>query len=114
MCKADIFKEILSAVVRETEVSAMDILSSQNIATEIVDARYLLVRLLGDMGIYPSQIASLTGFSHRTVNRILTLFDNRIAQSRMMLIIFDRIQTSISHPTDRGKTSLLHHPSDIR
>lgn len=52
MCKSEIFAEILEIVSQETEISVERILSSDK-DTETVDARYLLVHILSEMGFYP-------------------------------------------------------------
>lgn len=56
MCKSEIFAETINLVAQETEIPASRILSSDK-DTETVDARYLLVQLLVERGMYPSQIA---------------------------------------------------------
>lgn len=110
MYKMQIFHSILEIVSLETEISDTDILTSSVTFTEIVDARYLLVRFLSEEGIYPTQIATLTGFSKRTVNRILTLFDARKEQSRMMQINMGKIKSRIGQISDTWTTYILHRP----
>lgn len=56
MCKSEIFAETINLVAQETEIPASRILSSDK-DTETVDARYLLVQLLVERGMYPSQKA---------------------------------------------------------
>ena len=56
MCKSEIFAKIINIVSKETEVPVDQILSSDK-NMETVDARYLLVSLLSESGMYPSQIA---------------------------------------------------------
>lgn len=51
MCKSEIFAETINLVSQETEIPVNRILSSDK-DTETVDARYLLVRLLVERGIY--------------------------------------------------------------
>ncbi len=63
MCKSEIFAETINLVAQETEIPASRILSSDK-DTETVDARYLLVQLLVERGMYPSQIAPKI---HKTV-----------------------------------------------
>lgn len=54
MFKSEIFIKLLDAVVQETEIPSKDILSD-NRNMEVVDARYILVFLLYENGIYPSE-----------------------------------------------------------
>ena len=54
MCKSEIFAETINLVSQETEIPAERILSPDKDA-ETVGARYLLVSLLADRGMYPSQ-----------------------------------------------------------
>lgn len=51
MCKSEIFAKIINIVSKETEVSVDQILSSDK-KMETVDARYLLVSLLFESGMY--------------------------------------------------------------
>lgn len=55
MCKSEIFAETINLVAQGTEIPASRILSSDK-DTETVDARYLLVQLLVERGMYPSLI----------------------------------------------------------
>lgn len=77
MKKREIFAEILRIVEEETEVSAENILSGLR-QTEIVDARYLLIKTLRDYGFYPREIARMMGITARAIHYILTNFDTRM------------------------------------
>lgn len=72
MCKSEILAETLNPVSQETEIPVNRILSSDK-DTETVDARYLLVSLLADRGMYPSQIAVHIHKTKRAVNYMKTM-----------------------------------------
>lgn len=76
MCKSEIFVETINLVSQETEIPAERILSPDKDA-ETVDARYLLVSLLADRGMYPSQIAVHIHKTKRAVNYMISNFRNR-------------------------------------
>lgn len=83
MNKSDIFARILSAVSTATDVPSELILSA-NRYEETVDARYLLVHLLSRHGLYPSQIAALTGHTRRCINKLLANFPGRLDSRHLM------------------------------
>lgn len=56
MCKSEIFFKLLGLTERETEVPRERILGDFR-DMESTDARYVLVRLLSEAGLYPDQIA---------------------------------------------------------
>ena len=62
---------VIEAVSRISEIPAEKIFSKQR-SQEYLDARWLAVQLLYDMGYYSGRIANLTGMTHRNVNLILT------------------------------------------
>ena len=83
MCRTEIFAGILEAVSRETEIPASLILSPDR-KTETVDARYIVVELCFRCGMYPSSIAEKVGLTVRAVNRILSVFKDRMSGNRIM------------------------------
>lgn len=85
MNKSEIFAKILSAVSTATDVPPGTILSS-NICEDTVDARYILVHLLGRHGFYPSQTASMMGCTRRCVNKLLSNFSTRVEGRHLMRI----------------------------
>ena len=91
MCKSEIFAEILRIVSKETEISTDDIFSNSK-ETEVVDARYLLVRLLYENGFYPSQISSHIRKTKRSVNYILYNFSDRLRGGKMLRIQYENIK----------------------
>lgn len=91
MCKSQIFAEIINLVAQEMEVPSEKILSDDK-TMETVDARYLIVRLLLEEGLYPAQIASKIRKTNRYVNYIKTNMDARFQQGKMLRILFERIR----------------------
>lgn len=94
MCKSEIFAELLRIVSRETEISTNDILSNSK-ETEVVDARYLLVRLLFENGFYPSQIASSIHKSNRSIHYILSHFSDRLQVGKLFRIQYENIRKTL-------------------
>ena len=70
MCKSEIFFNLLVLTERETEVPRERILGDFR-DMESTDARYVLVRLLSEAGLYPDQIAGMTNRTARGVRRLL-------------------------------------------
>ena len=83
MHKQNIFANTITAVSTATDLPVEVILSKCR-SEEAVDARYILFHLLSVNGLYPSQIASLTGHTRRCVNKILSQFSSRKESRRIM------------------------------
>lgn len=66
MCKSEIFFNLLVLTERETEVPRERILGDFR-DMESTDARYVLVRLLSEAGLYPDQIAGMTNRTARNI-----------------------------------------------
>ena len=96
MCKSEIFAKIINIVSKETEVSVDQILSSDK-KMETVDARYLLVSLLFESGMYPSQIAVHIHKTKRAVNYMISNFHERIENGKMMRIYWDNIKNLLGN-----------------
>lgn len=99
MVKTEIFEEILSAVSRETEI-APERIASNDTTEEAVDARYILVYMLHKKGFYASTIAPFIRHRKRSVNRILSDFENRLSVSPIMRICLNRLETNDYHIED--------------
>jgi hypothetical protein len=84
MSKTEIYENILSAVVSETEVTKAQILSHSK-QSDVVEARSLLFHYLYRAGFYPSQIARMTKQSRQCVNCLLLSFQARCDFSGNML-----------------------------
>ena len=91
MCKSEIFAEILQAVSQKTEISSEQILSPKK-DEETVDARYLLVYFLSHNGFCSSRIAAFIHKDVRTVNLILTCFEERKEHRKYFGILLENIR----------------------
>lgn len=91
MYKLEILKNTLSAIVEETEIKR-DLILSGNKQEEVVDARYLLVEIMSEQGLYPTQISHLTGIGVRSVNNFLQGFSTRCNSRKIMRIDYDRVR----------------------
>ncbi len=94
MLKLQIFAKFLAAVAEETGVEA-SIIASGDRSAEAVDARYLLVYFLARRGFYASMIAPLIGHRKRSVNHILSGFEERMRNSPLMRMSFDRLHVKL-------------------
>ena len=99
MLKLQIFAKILAAVADETGVEA-SVIASGDRSAEAVDARYLLVYFLSRRGFYASTTAPLIGIRKRSVNRILSDFEDRMSRSPMMQLSFARLHTLLGGAAD--------------
>lgn len=90
MCKSEIFFNLLGLTERETEVPKERILGDFR-DMESTDARYVLVRLLSEAGLYPDQIAGMTNRTARGIRRLLA----RNITSPMIGIYLEQIRKHI-------------------
>lgn len=97
--KAQILQEVLSAVVEETEIPREQILSGVK-SEEVVDARSLLIKLLYERGLYPTQISQMTGICSRSVDRFLQDFRERIESRKMLRVNYDRVRNTLGMSQD--------------
>lgn len=97
--KAQIFQEVLSAVVDETEITREQMLSGIK-TEEVVDARSLLIKVMNERGLYPTQISQMTGICSRSVDRFLQDFDERIQTRKMLRINYDRVRNILGMTQD--------------
>lgn len=81
---------MLDEVSEETGIP-QNVIASDYRGVEAVDARYLLVYFLHRRGFYASMIAPLIGHRKRSVNHIVSNFDNRMRNSPMMRLYFERL-----------------------
>ena len=91
MKKDEIFKAIVSATVNETGVT-FDIVKTKSKVSEVVDARYILVKLLFSAGFYPFEISSMVNITRRSVNHILTNFESRKQYGKMLRNNYEQIR----------------------
>lgn len=88
MKKSELLQAIIVAVSAETEVTSKAILSKSR-KEEVVDARHIVVRMLADHELYPSQIAELLGVTTRGITLILNEFNMRIKTRRLVGINYE-------------------------
>lgn len=79
MGKQDYFEKVLNIVAALSELPAEQILCGKK-TDEVVDARWIIVRLLSEYGYHTSKIAMLMQMSQRNVTHILTVFQDRLDQ----------------------------------
>jgi hypothetical protein len=84
MSKTEIYENILSAVVSETEVTKEQILSHTK-QSDVVEARCLLFHYLYRAGFSTSQIARMTKQSRQCVNCLLLSFQAKCDYSGNMM-----------------------------
>lgn len=94
MYKEQIFREVLSAVVEASEVPEGKILSRCK-EEEVVDARALLIKLMSEKGLYPTQISRLTGLNIRCVTQFLLDFGERVESRKLLRIDYDRLRSHL-------------------
>lgn len=79
MYKKDYFDRVLAVVAEMSELSSEDILYGRK-TDEVVDARWIIVKILNEQGYHTAKIALLMGMTTRNVTHILTIFQNRLDQ----------------------------------
>ena len=79
MYKQDFFAKVLNIVASLTDLTAEQILNGRK-TDEVVDARWVIVRLLSEQGYHTSKIAMLMHMTQRNVTYILTVFQDRLDQ----------------------------------
>lgn len=85
--KVKYYEAVMSILTDLTDLTEDDIINGRR-TMEVVDARWLAVRLMKDIGMYPYQIAELMAMSVRTVQYILIRFDDRMRFGDAMLKIY--------------------------
>lgn len=85
--KAKYYEAVMSVVTDLTALTEDDILNGRR-TMEVVDARWLCVRLMKDIGLYPYQIAEMMVMSVRAVQYIINNFDDRMKFGDAMLKIY--------------------------
>lgn len=77
MYKKDYFEKLVSVVAQLSELSADNILYGRK-TDEVVDARWIIVKILHEQGYHTSKIAMLLSMTQRNVTHILTVFQDRL------------------------------------
>lgn len=96
MYKSEIFAKILQTVSQETEIPPEQILSPKK-DEETVDARYLLVYFLYRNGFCSSRIALCIHKDVRTINIILTHFEERKSNRKYFGILLENIKKQLGN-----------------
>lgn len=97
-----VLTRILEVVSQETDILVADIMSRCSV-TEVVDARWICVKLLREYGYYSARIGELMCVSPRYVQYILTDFEDRTLFNNLMRTNYERAKKrlgSISETTN--------------
>lgn len=96
MCKSELLQQSLDVVSDVTGVSGDMILSScKNM--EVVDARFLLIRMLTKIGFYPRQIAEFLHKTPASVRYSIDGYGPRESVNHMMEIYWQNISKRIEN-----------------
>lgn len=95
MCKTNIITRIIDCVTKETEVSESLIRSGKKSA-DIVDARSIAIKIMSEQGLYPSQISSYMHVSSTSVRNLLTNYQERCKQNRILAIYAQNIRNMLA------------------
>lgn len=77
--KQDYFDRLVAIVAELSELSVEAILKGRK-TDEVVDARWIIVRILKEQGYHTAKIALLMGMTQRNVTNIVNLFQDRLDQ----------------------------------
>ena len=94
MYKMQIFLDVLKAVSEETELDS-DLILSPCKQEEVVDARSLLIEVMSEKGLYPTQISKLTGISTRRVTAFLLRFNERVNSRKILRINYENVRKKV-------------------
>ena len=98
----DIFLRIAEAVATAADMDVRTILSESR-REEVVQARCILVYFIDEYGFFPSQIADLTGIGRRSVNNLISMFnEHRSDPTPMQRIICAKIRKHLEDITAAG------------
>jgi hypothetical protein len=75
--KQDYFDRLVSIVAELCELSVEAIMKGRK-TDEVVDARWIIVRILKEQGYHTAKIALLMGMTQRNVTHIVTVFQDRL------------------------------------
>lgn len=79
MCKMDYFDRLVAVVAELTDLPIEAIMKGRK-TDEVVDARWIIVRILKEQGYHTAKIAMLMGMTQRNVIHIVTAFQDRLDQ----------------------------------
>lgn len=95
MPRTDIYRAIIDAIEKETEITEDRILSKAK-TTEVVDARAILVNMMLENGFYPSQIARYIHKTPSSVNNLIRDYSNRVKNNKIIQIYLTNIRKNIA------------------
>lgn len=101
----DALAKVLNVVATEYEVKIEKILEKCSEA-EVVDARWICVKLMRNLGFYPSRIGELLRITPRYVQYILTDFDDRLATSAEMRINYEMARKQLRNESERSQSMI--------
>jgi hypothetical protein len=84
MCKRELFNEVFGNVCRSLELDRESVMHSNK--EECVDARYILIKLLSDIGLTDIEIAETTGFTRQCVNYAKNHFRERLKKWSVRMV----------------------------
>lgn len=90
------FEHVLRLVSEETEIPSGQIVSRRR-DTDTVDARYLLVYFLFQVGLSTAFIARRMGVTQRTVTFIHSNFSDRVSMQKFMRINCENIRKRLGN-----------------
>lgn len=79
MYKKDYYSRLVSVVAELSELTEADIMEGRK-TDAVVDARWIIVRILKEQGYHTANIAMLLNMTQRNVSYILTAFQDRLDQ----------------------------------
>ena len=77
--KKDYFDRLVNVVAELSDLSADAILHGRK-TDEVIDARWIIVKILAEQGYHTSKIAMSLNMSQRNVTKILNVFQDRLDQ----------------------------------
>lgn len=77
MYKKDFFEKVLEVVAELCELTPDAIMHGRK-TDEVVDARWIILKILAEQGYHTSRIAMLLHMTQRNVTHILTIFQDRL------------------------------------
>ncbi len=94
MSKREVFTRVLDIVSEVTDTPSEEILSKSR-KEDIIDARYLLVYLLYENGVYPYHIANYIGCSTRNINKVIGDFLSRKSSRKYLRINYEQCKKNL-------------------
>lgn len=96
MCKSEVFNRIAEVVAHETEIYS-DELVGHNRTMEVVDARCIFFQMLREKGFTTNQIADKTRRTAAAVRYLLSKYDDRIAQNKMVELYAQKVRKQLAN-----------------